>query len=115
MKKYLYLMRHGETQFNKLDKIQGWCDSPLTQQGIHQAEVAAKYIQDVTFGHYYSSTSERCCDTLEIIIKDKPYKRLKGLREINFGSFEGESQRLNPKTPKEHETFFVGYGGEVCY
>lgn len=34
MKKTLYLMRHGETEFNKKKRIQGWTDSPLTQNGI---------------------------------------------------------------------------------
>ena len=31
MEKILYLMRHGETEFNVRKKIQGWCDSPLTR------------------------------------------------------------------------------------
>lgn len=34
--KRLYLMRHGETLFNKLGKVQGWCDSPLTETGKEQ-------------------------------------------------------------------------------
>ncbi len=40
MKKTLYLMRHGQTLFNLQHKIQGWCDSPLTELGIKQAKVA---------------------------------------------------------------------------
>ena len=39
MKKTLYLMRHGQTLFNLQHKIQGWCDSPLTELGIKQAKV----------------------------------------------------------------------------
>ena len=35
--KILYLMRHGQTLFNQLHKIQGFCDSPLTDLGIDQA------------------------------------------------------------------------------
>ena len=31
MKKDLYLMRHGQTLFNVRRRIQGWCDSPLTE------------------------------------------------------------------------------------
>ena len=42
MKKTLYLMRHGQTVFNVRRKVQGWCDSPLTELGIKQAETAAK-------------------------------------------------------------------------
>ena len=37
MIKHLYLMRHGETLFNVYRRIQGWCDSPLTEVGINQA------------------------------------------------------------------------------
>ena len=39
----LYLMRHGETLFNTQKRVQGWCDSPLTENGICQAEQAKQY------------------------------------------------------------------------
>lgn len=111
MAKTLYLMRHGETLFNVRRKIQGWCDSPLTQKGIDQAKVAGQYFSKLPIDHAYSSTSERCCDTIEIILKNRiPYQRVKGLKEMNFGVFEGESEDLNPKR-EEYETFFVPYGG----
>ena len=100
MKKTLYLMRHGETLFNVRKKIQGWCDAPLTELGIKQAKVAGKYFKDhnITFDHAYSSTSERACDTLELVT-DMPYTL-----------FEGESEDLNPPLP--YGDFFVTYGGE---
>lgn len=104
-------MRHGQTIFNVRRKIQGWCDSPLTKLGIKQAETAAKYFKEhnIVFDDAYSSTSERACDTLEIVT-DTPYTRLKGLKEWNFGTFEGESEDLNPPLP--YEDFFVTFGGE---
>ena len=89
-------MRHGQTLFNKRHLIQGWCDSPLTDFGIYQAQVAGQYFreQGITFDTAFSSTSERACDTLEIVTDGKmPYKRIKGLKEWNFGIFEGESER----------------------
>ncbi len=110
--KYLYLMRHGETIFNVRHKIQGWCDSALTENGIQQAKEAGTYIKDVPFDHYYSSTSERCCDTLEYAVgHDKPYTRLKGLKERNYGRFEGESEDLHPY---DFDAFYpVFYDGET--
>ena len=48
MTKHLYLMRHGETLFNKRRKIQGWCDSPLTKTGILQAKAAKKCLKDIS-------------------------------------------------------------------
>lgn len=113
MKKTFYLMRHGQTLFNLRRKIQGACDSPLTELGIKQAQVAGEYFKDIPLDHAYSSTSERCCDTLEIITDNRlPYIRLKGLKEMNFGIFEGESEDLNPKDKEVFRTFFLAYGGE---
>lgn len=116
MIKTLYLMRHGQTLFNQLHKIQGACDSPLTQQGIDDAKKVGQMFKDkgIIFDHAYSSTQERASDTLELIT-NQPYQRLKGLKEWNFGVFEGESERLNPKPdPKigSYGDFFVQYGGE---
>lgn len=114
MKKTLYLMRHGQTLFNLQKKIQGWCDAPLTEFGIKQAQVASRYFQDnnITFDHAYSSTSERASDTLEIVTQGKmPYTRLKGLKEWNFGAFEGKDECLNPKYP--YGDFFKQFGGET--
>ena len=113
MKKTFYLMRHGQTLFNLRKKIQGSCDSPLTEFGIRQAEIAGNYFKNVPIDHAYSSTSERSSDTLEIITGGRlPYKRLKGLKEMDFGIYEGESEDLNPKDKIVFGTFFLDYGGE---
>lgn len=42
-------MRHGETLFNVLHKIQGWCDSPLTSKGIQQALLAKNGLRNIRF------------------------------------------------------------------
>lgn len=106
-------MRHGQTMFNVQHKIQGWCDSPLTELGKQQAQVAKQYFvnHQIIFDHAYASPSERCCDTLELI-SDMPYIRVKGLKEMFYGELEGESERLNCRTPKECETYYLQFGGE---
>ena len=83
-------MRHGETLFNQLHKIQGWCDSPLTEKGINQCLQVRHYFEEngIIFDHAYSSTSERACDSLELVC-DLPYVRLKGLKDVNYGELEG--------------------------
>ena len=113
MTKHLYLMRHGQTLFNVYRRIQVWCDSPLTEAGINQAKLARSYLKDIPFDHYYCSSSERACDTLEIVTEGKvPYTRLKGLKECYFGVFEGQSEDLNP--PGEmYDKMFTIYGGET--
>ncbi|MBA1392501.1 histidine phosphatase family protein [Lactobacillus sp. XV13L] len=116
MTQELYLMRHGETLFNHLHRIQGASDSPLTTKGIKDAKTVGQYLrhQQITFDHAYASTQERACDTLEYVTS-QPYQRLKGLKEWNFGVFEGQSEILNPQNdPQRHSygDFFVQYGGE---
>jgi len=117
MPKKLYIVRHAETLFNRQNKTQGWCDSPLTERGIEQARIAGRELRSLglTFDHAYSSTSERCCDTLEIMTTEAygaplPYERLKGLREYGFGAFEGKDNFLEPKFPRGD--FYLPYGGE---
>jgi broad specificity phosphatase PhoE len=110
MKKNLYLMRHGQTLFNLQHKIQGWCDSPLTDLGRYQAEKAREYVKDIRFDHICSSTSERACDTAEIMAPGRSYERVKGLKEWNFGVFEAKDECLNPKLP--YGDFFVQFGGD---
>lgn len=109
MKKTLYLMRHAQTLFNLQHRIQGWCDSPLSELGKQQSVRAGEFFtkNNIHPDHYYSSTSERCCDTLELAMGSVPYTRLKGLKEWNFGTLEGESERLNPPLP--YGDFFKTY------
>lgn len=117
MTKTLYLMRHGQTLFNQLHLIQGWCDSPLTENGIKQAKLARDFFENesIAFDHLYTSTSERCSDTLELASGRTDYHRLKGLKEWNFGRMEGQSEFLHPnRRPDQvsHEDFYVQYDGE---
>ncbi len=112
MKKTMVAMRHGQTVFNERKRVQGWTDSPLTQLGIEQARYSKKYIDSLglDFDHAYCSTSERCCDTMEILT-DMPYTRKKGLKEWNFGILDGEPEYLNPPLA-EYDEFFSTHGGE---
>lgn len=115
MKKTLYLMRHGQTLFNVQHKMQGWSDSPLTQTGINQALAAKQYFksQNISFDAAFCSTAERSSDTLELV-SDMPYTRLKGLKELSFGKFEGEPEYLRPQPiPGKHfADYYVQFGGE---
>ena len=114
----IYLLRHAETLFNVQGKTQGWCDSPLTERGIQQARLTGlEYARrGIKIDHAFSSTSERCCDTLEIATEaaygsPMPYERLKGLKELNFGAYEGKDQFLeNHQGDFNH--FYVQFGGE---
>lgn len=92
----VYLIRHGETMFNKLDKVQGWCDAPLTLKGINDLKVTAKALAQIHFDNMYSSDLKRAIDTVHLM-KDfnsvsaiGKIKKLPEFREVFFGSFEGD-------------------------
>ena len=115
--KTLYLMRHGQTLFNQQQRIQGWCDSPLTSEGIEQAQSAYHYFRKngIEFDKLYSSTQERASDTLELVSGRTDYTRLKALKEMNFGVFEGAQEYLHINRPEGANSFegvYVEYGGE---
>lgn len=116
MTKTIYMMRHGETLFNTQKRVQGWCDSPLTENGIAQAKLAKDYFaeQEISFDAVYSSTQERAIDTAKIV-SDLPVTQIKDLKEMNFGIFEAQPENLLPKFRPEARSFedlLVPYGGE---
>ena len=100
MPKTLYLVRHGRTMFNEKGRIQGWCDSPLSELGRRQADGAGAVLRrrGVAFDYICCSDAGRAVETLEHIM-GKPFDeiefdRLKGLRETYYGKLEGESTYL---------------------
>lgn len=111
----IYLVRHGQTLFNQQKKVQGWCDSPLTKEGIQQAIAVSKTLQSISFEYAYSSTSERAMDTMHYILQDRsvPYAYVKGLKELNFGSLEGEKEADVFTDISVYEKGFEMYGGET--
>ena len=111
MTKTLYLMRHGQTLFNVRHKIQGWCDSPLTEKGQQQTLRARAYFEreGIQFDHVYCSPAGRARETAELV-SDVPHTAVEGLREWGFGLFEGESRLLMPPTP--WGDFFADFEGE---
>lgn len=90
MKTKVFLIRHGETEWNKLGKFQGCTDIELADEGIKQAQyVANKFADD--FDLIYTSPLKRAMTTAEIISKNKQTEPivLNGIREIGFGEWEG--------------------------
>ncbi|BDR60853.1 histidine phosphatase family protein [Lactobacillus xylocopicola] len=95
----VYLVRHGETMFNQLDKVQGWCDSPLTVKGINDLKRTAQVLSQVYFDNMYSSDLKRAIDTVHLmrdanqVSEIGKIKKLPEFREVFFGSFEGDDIR----------------------
>ena len=72
----IYLVRHGQTLFNQQKKVQGWCDSPLTQEGIQQAIAVSKTLQSIPFEYAYSSTAKELWIQCIIFYKIEMYLML---------------------------------------
>lgn len=85
-------VRHGQTLFNRTARMQGRCDSPLSEEGIRQAENTASALRNEHFDHIFCSSSERAWDTAKIIAQyhqEEPVC-LKELKEFDFGTLDGQ-------------------------
>lgn len=98
----LYLIRHGQTDWNIQGKIQGSHDIPLNETGRKQAESVAKGMESRPVARIFSSTLKRAAETAEEIarIQDVEITYMKELIEVEFGKWEGltwdEIQREYP-------------------
>lgn len=90
--KPFYFVRHGETNWNKENRIMGQKDIPLNEKGIEQAKSAAKALKDINFTVILSSPLVRAYKTAEIISEyiHKPILIIEGLKECSLGIREGD-------------------------
>ncbi|CAI9386842.1 phosphoglycerate mutase GpmB [Bacillus sp. T2.9-1] len=90
----LYFIRHGETQYNIEKRMQGFCDSPLTENGILQAKSVGAGLVDISFVAAYASDSQRVLDTAKYALGTRKIQLTKDVRlkEMNFGMFEAMLQ-----------------------
>lgn len=91
-----YLIRHGETEWNRKGLIQGHTNNPLNKTGEEQAKKLAKKLKKINFVSIYSSDLLRAKKTAEIIAQSikLPIIINPFLRERDFGPFEGKSESL---------------------
>ena len=88
----LYIARHGETDWNALHRLQGWTDRPLNETGRRQAVELGDTLKGIPLDAIYSSTLSRSRDTARTVAGSaRSVKSLDGLRERNYGHFQGGS------------------------
>lgn len=87
----LYLVRHGETEWNVLHRIQGQLDSELTENGILESKKQAEKLKIIEFDAIFSSDLSRAAKTAEILKLDRQLAITthKALRERTFGEHDG--------------------------
>jgi broad specificity phosphatase PhoE len=91
--KKIYLIRHGQTDFNLKGIVQGsGVDSSLNARGIAQAQAFYEMYRHIDFDKVYTSTLKRTKESVAgFIAIGIPYESLSGLNEISWGSKEGQS------------------------
>lgn len=87
----IYIARHGETEYNRLDIIQGSKDIDLNEAGQAQAQALAERFTDISLDAVFSSTMKRARQTAEAVatLKNMEVTTYPELREMNFGDYEG--------------------------
>ena len=99
---HLHLVRHGQTFFNRYNRLQGWSNSPLTDAGLADADKAAAKLRDIEFAAAYCSdttraqvTAQRILDANEAaghvrpsLVSDMHF------REQFYGYFEGQDMSV---------------------
>jgi probable phosphoglycerate mutase len=93
MTKKLFILRHGQTDFNKIGVVQGsGIDAPLNETGKKQADSFFKAYADVPFDVVYTSALKRTHQTVQGFIEAGiPHRIRKELNEIHWGDREGKA------------------------
>lgn len=117
--KKLYLLRHGQTEFNVKKLVQGRCDSPLTDLGCQQAAKAAAWLKahDVVPEKVVSSPLGRAMDTAslvaaELLGPDAAVEPCEGIIERCYGTFEEGPHDALPTDVWDPGEDLVPFGGE---
>lgn len=85
----IFLTRHGETEWNKENRLQGWKDSTLTSEGKEIARLLGKRLKDAPIDRINTSPSKRAVHTAELIrgsrnfsIKEETKLRVNFFRKV---------------------------------
>ena len=111
----LYIVRHGETEWNVIKRFQGQLNTPLTEKGIKKLKETGKKLENVLFDEVYTSELGRTVASAEIILNENNgYKnnklelqKLAELNEVYFGVWQGLTyEEVLLKYPEEANNYF---------
>ena len=99
----LYITRHGETEWNAEDILQGQLDSPLTKKGKRQARELGERLEDIEFDRIITSDLERAERTAELAFVERQLAIATSelLRERNWGIYDGKKADFFRKEARE--------------
>jgi broad specificity phosphatase PhoE len=91
----IYLVRHGQTAWNKEEIFRGRTDIPLDETGLRQAELVGQYFEGMEIHAIYSSPLSRALQTAQKIAQFRNLKvqPLDGINDMSFGNWEGRPHK----------------------
>ena len=111
----LYIVRHGETEWNVIKRFQGQLNTPLTEKGMEKLRKTGKKLKNILFDQVYTSELGRTVASAEIILnenrgyknKKRELKKLAELNEVYFGVWQGLTyEEVFLKYPEEANNYF---------
>ena len=111
----LYIVRHGETEWNVIKRFQGQLNTPLTEKGMEKLRKTGKKLENILFDEVYTSELGRTVASAEIILNDntgyknkiRDLKKLAELNEVYFGVWQGLTyEEVFLKYPEEGNNYF---------
>lgn len=99
----IYLVRHGQTAWNKEEIFRGRTDVPLDETGLKQAELAGKYFKGMEIYAIYTSPLSRALQTAQEIAQfyNLKVQPLPGIIDMSFGKWEGRPHQEIRENDKE--------------
>jgi broad specificity phosphatase PhoE len=110
----ILLARHGESDWNRAKRWQGFADRPLTDVGRHQAAELAGRLGETELDAIYSSDLQRARETAEIVARSKglTLQTTPDLREVDVGSWSGlERSEAEERFPEGYARWLNGGEG----
>jgi len=99
------LVRHGQTEWNRIERFRGQIDLPLNEIGHRQAAAIADALRDEPIKAIYAGLLQRAQDTARPIAArfSLPVQTLPGLLDINFGAWAGLTpEEVDQRDPQMH-------------
>lgn len=110
--KTVYLIRHGMTNGNREKRYIGRADEPLCEEGKLQAS-ALKATGLPAFECVFTSPYLRCLETAAILFPGTEFAVVQGLRECDFGMFEGKTAAELESSAAYHAWLATGCTGPI--
>ena len=106
----LYVVRHGQTEWNAINRVLGRTDMPLNEEGLRQAEELSEKVRDLPVDVILASPLKRTLQTAEAVarVKNLPVVPEQALIECDFGIYEGVP-RDDPDYHKARREYFKRY------